>query len=176
MLESSGPDWKYIPYSGQVYLYPFFWLTVYCVIIQLFFRLWRPCDCCSPDYWMLALAVGESGGSQLLLLLEGLCGPAPALLFPPPPCLSHSELFRYVFFRWVLFLAFSGALSMLLPLPRVFYPGFSTAWFTSENLSPSSEAFFLWKPFQTFRLYQVLLKFLWSWKALYFFFFVYLSL
>jgi len=108
MLESSGLDWKYIPYSGQVYLYPFFWLTVYCVIIQLFFRLWRPCDCCSPDYWMLALAVGESGGSQLLLLLEGLCGPAPALLFPLPPCLSHSELFRYVFSDGSCFLPFQG--------------------------------------------------------------------
>lgn len=44
-------------------------------------------------------------------------------------CASATVSCFITFFKWVLFLAFSGALSLLLPLPRIFYPGFSVTWF-----------------------------------------------
>lgn len=120
-------------------------LQFYCVIIHcLFFWLWLPCDFCSPDYWMLALPAGESGRSQLLLLLEGLCGLAPALLFPLPPCLSHNELLHYIFSDGSSSLPFQGlcpccSLCLEYFIQDSLQPGFT--WFTTETLAPAQTHF-----------------------------------
>lgn len=110
----------------------------------LFFWLWLSCDCCSPDYWTLVLPAGESGRSQLLLLLEDLCGLAPALLFPSPLCLSHNELLHYILSDGSSSLPFQGlcpccSLCLEYFIQDSLQPGFT--WFTTETLAPAQTYF-----------------------------------
>lgn len=54
------------------------------------------------------------------------------VVWPLPPSFHSSapatgSCFR--FFKWVMFFPFLGALSVLLPLLRIFFPGFSKTWF-----------------------------------------------